>query len=157
MTATTLSKTKADDLKAKFLDETNAAKQYAELLQPYRSDLADAKAALDKAFAEKHAEVLKGEADSQSLADAYEADLRELAVEHFNETGEKTLDENLGVRVNTKLTYETGKAVAWAETNAPVMIVKTVDKNAFESLPTVSGLDFVTVDTSVSAVIKGLK
>jgi len=85
-----------------------------------------------------------------------EASLRNATVESYQQTGEKKVDENLSVRVTRKLNYDQSKAVAWAETNAPVMIVKSVDKKAFEAMPTVTDLDFVEVNETATAVISGL-
>ena len=85
-----------------------------------------------------------------------ESGLRQAIVERYQATGETTIDENLSVRVTRKLQYDNAKAVKWAEINAPVMVVKAIDKKAFESLPVVTDLDFVEVQESASAVIKGL-
>jgi len=83
-------------------------------------------------------------------------ELRERMVDHYVKTGEKVIDENLSVRENVKLVYENDAAVKWAESNAPIMIVKSVDKKAFESLPTVADLDFVDKEITPVSVIKGI-
>ncbi len=132
-------------------------------LEASRNDLAKLHEPLEKQIAELRAEFQKANAYHYTELEAWErkfteADqrLRDIALAHFETTGEKTFDENLSVRVNTKLVYEMPKAVEWAEQNAPVMIVKAVDKKSFESLPTVADLDFVYKTETTVPVIKGL-
>jgi len=57
------------------------------------------------------------------------------------------------VRVTKSLSYDVKDAVRWAEINAPVMVQKTIDKKAFESLPTVAELEFVTAQNKVVSTI----
>jgi len=114
-------------------------------------------------IAELRAQHVAAHQDSyDSLATATEKfveinhELRERMVDHYVKTGEKVIDENLSVRVTTKLEYANSEAVEWAEVNAPIMIVKSVDKKAFESLPRVKDLEFVRVEETPVSVIKGI-
>lgn len=112
---------------------------------------------LEVDFDNENAELILTRDSALSLANEAESQLRDAAIAHFNETGQKTLDENLGVQVRTKLIYEMPAAVVWAEQNVPMFVVKSVDKKAFEALPNVTALDFVRSEQTASAVIKGLK
>lgn len=94
--------------------------------------------------------------DLTEKRESVEEFLRSSAIKHYAETGTKSLDEHLGVRVNTKLVYKVEDAVEWAEKNAPVMIVKGIDKKPFEAIASDKHLDFVKVEEKVTAVIKGL-
>lgn len=85
--------------------------------------------------------------------EAAENALRNALIEWYEEHGEKTFDKELSVRVSTKFIYEEQKAVEWAEKNAPIMIVHTIDKKAFESLPATKTLDFVEEKETVTAVV----
>lgn len=143
-------------LKRLYLTAKKEAEDASQLLADLHKPLDEQIAALEKAFSFENEGIIKQAAESADAASDYETQLREAAIAYFHETGTKTLDENLSVRVSTKLIYDQQKAVEWAEKNAPVMIQKTVDKKAFESLPTVTDLDFVEKQDNVSAVIKGL-
>lgn len=143
-------------LKAEFIDAKDAAEHALLLTAPLDAELT---AGIERVKAEhyaKHAERYKLAADVLDVASLAESNLRNGMTEIYKATGEKTIDANLSVRVNTKLEYEMPKAVAWAEQNAPVMIVKAVDKKAFESLPTVADLEFVFKTETPVAVIKGI-
>jgi hypothetical protein len=155
MTATETAKITAEQVKRHFLNDKKAAAECAEELKPLRERLEEQIAELKTQFAEQNADLLGTEKAFEESATGYETQLREIAIAHFSETGEKTLDENLSVRVNAKFLYEQDEAVAWAEANAPIMIRKTVDKSAFENFA--DGLDFVTKEETVTAVLKGLK
>lgn len=91
--------------------------------------------------------------EAQEAIDQHDRGLRSLAIEYYRATSEKRFDADISIRVTTKLQYEAEKAVAWAEANAPIMIVKSVDKKAFESLPSTRSLDFVEVVETPLAVI----
>lgn len=142
------------ELKINFINATKVAAQearyYAERYEPYAERIK----AVQAEFEAANGEFLAVKAEVDLAAQNSEAELRQAVVDHFERTGEKTIDENLSVRVTRSFKYETSDAVAWAETNAPVMIVKSVDKKAFEKFA--DGLPFVEIEEKVSSVIKGL-
>lgn len=85
-----------------------------------------------------------------------EVELRAALIANFNETGEKTFDSQLSVRVTEKVEItDDGKALAWAETNAPFLIEKSVNRKQFDpiakSYP--EQLEFVTIAKTPTAVI----
>ena len=144
-----------DTLKHQFVNAQKAAAQeakyYAERYEPYAERIK----AIQDEFEAANGEFLAVKAEVDLAAQNSEAELRQAVVDHFDRTGEKTIDENLSVRVTRSFKYETKDAVAWAEVYAPVMIVKTVDAKAFEKFA--DGLDFVEPVEKVTAVLKGLR
>jgi len=142
-------------LKSDYIDlraAVDAANQdYSERRESYQERID----AIEREFTEANAELI----ETRTLANAdfaeTESKLRSAVIAHYESTGEKTIDENLSVRVNTSFEYKERDAIAWAEDNAPVMIAKVIDKKAFEKFA--DGLDFVTKKEKVTAVLKGLK
>jgi plasmid maintenance system killer protein len=143
----------AKTLKSLIVQNRSEAAQAADALAPKRAVINEAIAALEKQFANENFNLLLQKTEAEEAAANYERQLREMAVQHFEETGEKRMDADCSVRVNVKYEYDNVTAVAWAETNAPVLIVKNIDKKSFESLPSTPDLPFVTKTESVSAVI----
>lgn len=142
--------------KQEFIDAKELAKTPNELLDTLQSNHKSRIAEIEASFQRDNAEVIENARLANNLVAIAEEDLRELVVEFYEVTKNKTYDNNLSVQVRTKAKYAIDKAVQWAETNAPVMIQKTIDKKAFESLPSIEDLDFVTIEESVSSAIKGL-
>ena len=158
-TATETTTNNIPKLKELYIANLSNVKETSELLKPVEEELAEIIRHISEDHRKKHAELYElAERCNEQLAWS-ETHLRESVVAHFEATGEKTIDENLSVRVNSRLEYENDDAVEWAEKNAPVMIYKTVDKKAFEGFATQSGIDlpFVRKINTPSAVIKGLK
>jgi len=133
----------------------NAA-EFRSMLKPFTDALNDRIEAIREVFAARHAELINLCETADRQESEAEQLLREFAVSSYRQTGEKNLDGNVSVRITAKLSYETSDAVAWAEKNAPVMIVRNIDKKAFESLPGTADLEFVRKIDSVTAVLKGI-
>lgn len=118
--------------------------------------LAELKAEIDAVTARWEAQNQQLLVDWQELKSAMESaesDLREFAVGHYLGTGSKSYDKQVGVRVTTLIDYDTATAVEWAKTNAPIMVVESVDKKQFETYAKANELPFVTKTEKVSAVI----
>lgn len=143
----------ARTLKSLIIQNRSEANQAAEALAPKRQAVDEAIAALEKQYEDENFNLLLLKKEAEESAASYDAQLRQMAVDYFKETGEKRLDADCSVRVNTKYDYDNTAAVAWAEINAPVLIIKTVDKKAFESLPSTPDLAFVEKIETVTAVI----
>lgn len=148
---------KMDIATAKRLMVQNAAlaAEAEKELAALREEVSQQVEALWNAFNERNADTIQFLEEAKERADGYESFLRESAIEHYQTTGEKTLDDNLGVRVNTKLEYEMPLAVAWCDQNAPVLVQKVIDRKVFEKFPGVDALPFVTKQETVTAVLKG--
>lgn len=136
---------------------TRAAMEDA--LAPARAELEAKRAEIERQYQEANAEALHSLGCALETAAAEEERLRTHAIAYYDATGEKTYDENIGVRVNTALEYSMDEAVDWAEKNAPVAVKRTVtvDKKAFEALASTADLDFVTTRETVTATLRGLK
>lgn len=143
----------ARTLKHLIIQNRNEAAQVTDALAPKRAAVDAAIAELEKQYADENFNLLLQQKEAIEAANDYDAQLRQMAIQHFESTGERRMDADCSVRVNTKFEYDNTTAVAWAETNAPVLIVKTVDKKAFESLPQTADLDFVEKIETATAVI----
>jgi hypothetical protein len=161
MTATaTTTETMGDRVNARVIKQflltaRENAQHTAQILNERRQPLNEQIMALNVRFDEDNAELLDQLSAAEAETTKWDEQLRRLAVYHYEETGEKKLDADCSVRVTTKFQYDAGDAVAWAEKNAPVMIVKSVDKKAFESLPQIGDLEFVkTVETPTAVIAK---
>lgn len=143
----------ANTLKSLIIHNRKEAAKAEGFLAEKRKPIDAAIAEIEKQYADENFNLLIQAKEANEAAADYDSQLREMVVQHFTETGEKRMDVDCSVRVNTKFSYDNKTAVAWAETNAPVLIVKTVDKKAFESLPQTSELEFVEKIETVTAVI----
>lgn len=90
--------------------------------------------ALRKQFEEQNADLLDRQKRAYDIAAKAESDLRAVVVEAYIATGNKQVDKDLklSVRVNRKISIrDAGAAVAWAKTNAPMLVRESVDEKAF--------------------------
>src|SRR5690606_15616990 len=124
--------------------------QLEELRKPYLQRIEEIEKEFARETEEVAQELLKLETEKQAL----DAELRASAILNYQNTGKKTLDENLSVRVSKSFDYDIKDAVKWAELNAPILIEKSIDKDKFKEFA--EDLDFVTVHETVTSVIKGL-
>ena len=148
------SQTDIQQLKADYITTQRAAAQedrfHTERYAPYAERIAE----IQREFAAVNAEFIAVKTEIDTAAARAEEKLRQAIIDNYEATGEKTIDENLSVQVRRSFKYEMSDAVEWAETNAPVMIEKSVNKKSFEKFA--DGLDFVSVEEKVSSVLKGL-
>lgn len=121
-----------------------------------QQNLKETIASLTAQWEEENAAEVKAYENAKASFETTEMNLRAEAVEFYQTTGVKTFNENVGVQVRVSYDYPIDEAVKWAETNAPVMIIKTVDKKAFETLAADKDLGFVKKVEKVSAVLKGV-
>lgn len=131
-------------------------KSRAEMEAEIRTRRAPIQEQIDQLWAEFHrnnSELIDTLATATETETLLDLELRQRAINFYNNTGEKKLDKHISVRVTNKLQYTDHAAVEWAEKNAPVMIVRSIDRKAFESLPNVGDLEFVNTDPSIVAVI----
>lgn len=73
------------------------------------------------------------EAEANAALETADKALRERALYTYTQTGNKSLP-GAKVRVSTVYVYDESKAIAWARSNAPALIVETVNKKGFEAL-----------------------
>lgn len=101
----------------------------------------------------ENAALISEYASDRKCLEIADSNLRAALIERYNTTQEKKYDNNLSVRISSKFQYENADAVEWAEKNAPILVIKSVDKKAFESLPQIEKLEFVYRHDTVTAVI----
>lgn len=152
-----LSAEQIEEMKLNYRDALYALRVMDDALEPATTAYNEQKEALHKAYLETNAEKLALQSKALEAVSEWDAKLRAAAIAHFDATKEKTLDENLSVRVVSSLIYPMEKAVEWAEKEAPYMIKKAVDPKKFDVAVIDMGLEFVEVKDKVTAVIKGLK
>lgn len=70
-----------------------------------------------------------------------DSELRRALIEWSRQTGEKTFDEHLSIRVTEKLEYTPEAATEWAKQNAPFILV--ADRKQFEQIAKNQELSFV--------------
>lgn len=142
------------------LDMHKKQKVYLEICRDVvaekQESLKAAIAELTAKWNEENAADVKVYEDAKAALDTIEMNLRAEAIEFYNETGLKTFNENVGVQIRKSFEYSMADAVKWAEVNAPVMIIKSVDKKPFETLAETQDLDFIKKVEKVSAVLKGI-
>jgi hypothetical protein len=79
-----------------------------------------------------------------------EAKLRELTLNAFNQTGDKTLIPGVKIRMLTKFEYDPRMAFKWAIEHSMAL---SLDTRAFEKIAKASPPDFVTVNQVPQATI----
>lgn len=73
------------------------------------------------------------------------ANIQEDAINAYKATGNKHPEEGVTIKVFTRLQYAPEDALAWAEANAPFLVVKTVDAKKFEALAKSGAVACVTI------------
>ncbi len=145
----------AQTLKSLIVQNRNEAAEVAEQLAPKRAAVDAAIAELEKQYEGENFNLLLQMREANESAASYDQQLREMTVQYFKETGAKRMDADCSVRVGVKFLYDNAQAVEWATSNAPVLIVKTIDKKGFESMPMITDLSFVDkIETPVAVIAK---
>lgn len=79
-----------------------------------------------------------------------EATLRELTLQAYQETGNKTPVDGVGIREMTKLEYDPKDALKWAMQH---QVALSLDKKSFEIFAKATPLDFVAITKEPQATI----
>ena len=82
--------------------------------------------------------------------EAEEANLREMTLQFYAETGNKKPCEGVAVREVIKLEYDPKQALAWGMKH---QLALTLDRKIFEGMVKTTPLDFVTVRNEAQATI----
>ncbi len=142
-------------LKAAYIEWKAVAEKWRETIKPLDDELQIVIEATERGHRERFLDSYQAFESAEKSAIRAESDLRAAILAHYETTHEKTIDANLSVQVRTSFEYVIADAVAWAETNAPVLIKRSVDAKAFEK-NFAESCDFVAKIEKPSAVIKGL-
>lgn len=101
-----------------------------------KSELATKK----KTFEEENADLYTGIAETAELVSLEESALRTEALKVYEATGQKKLDNGIGIRVKTVLEYRPDEALAWAKAHD---LALTLNQKAFEALAKTQDIAFV--------------
>lgn len=95
-------------------------------------------------------QLLDNEADAKTVCQEAEASLREAALLVYAEVGEKTVAPGIGIRVMTRLNYDSQEAMTWAMEHK---LALKLDTSAFEKIAKTSSLPFVNTTEEPQATI----
>jgi len=128
-------------------------KEQIEIVAAARQDAqaySEAKSVELEKWEEKHKDLLDNAFNANEFVREEEARLRELTLQAYAETGNKTPAKGVGIRERTILTYENKIAFDWAK--AHKMALK-LDARAFEKIAKADPPDFVKITTEPQATI----
>jgi len=94
--------------------------------------------------------LLEGAQEAHSQVAEAEANLRELTIKAYQETGNKAPAPGVGIREVTKLEYDPKNALMWAVEHR---LALQLNKTAFEKIAKTDTPEFVTVHTEPQATI----
>lgn len=117
------------------------------------ADIAATLRASREAWEAANAELIQSHDAAKVALDDAEAKLRTWGRAAFDETGNKKPAPGVGVRVSKKLVYPESKALDWALQHAPVLVMRSLDKKAFEALMKTQPQDFVTEEETVTITL----
>ena len=101
--------------------------------------LAERKAAFDA----ENKELLDLIAIQRQAVEKWEGVLREQALFHYEETGDKAPCDGVQVKIFTKYVYDPDKALEWAQAHKIALVPESLDKKAFEKIAAVQPIEFV--------------
>jgi len=102
------------------------------------------------AWQEEHAELLNSAEETATIAMEAEAKLRELTIQIFKETGNKSPALGVGIRELTKLEYDPEVALEWALEHK---IALSLDRRLFETFAKTTPLPFVERHIDLQGII----
>lgn len=94
--------------------------------------------------------LIDSETNAKTACQEAEVKLRELALETYAETGDKTVAPGVGIRVMSRLGYNNKEAFEWAIKHE---LALKLDSSAFEKIAKTSDLAFVTITEEPTATI----
>jgi hypothetical protein len=153
-------------LKTAYLSASAAAQAALDQVTPLQEELDRQLTEIQRQFDEEHGALIDEQKRLWQEAETAERRLREAVLAEYRRrraSGDdsKQLGDGLSVRVTCKYKYEEGAALAWADSNAPFIVKRTIDAKQFESIVKnlqASGLNdrvpFVEVVETATAVIK---
>lgn len=128
-----------------------AYKSLEEAVAEKRKALDDEIARMEAQFGEVYGNLIANLEEAKKGYEQADEQLRNEAVNFYQMTGEKQIDDHLSVRVNTSLDYDQDKALTWATEHN---LCLTLDKKAFEKVAGTVNLDFVQKVEKPTAVVK---
>lgn len=94
----------------------------------------------NRLFEEENKEIISRLIEIRNELDTAENEVRLFAVNSYLESGEKSLDFGVKIRVMTQLKYDYEAALGWAKSHN---LALSLDKKAFENIAKTSKIEFV--------------
>ncbi len=113
-------------------------------------EASERKAEAYQKWLDDHSQLLANESEARNHCQEAEVTLRELTLQAYAETGDKTPAPGVGIRERTVLTYDGKVAFDWAKAHKMAL---QLDKRAFEKIAKADTPDFVKVSTEAQATI----
>ncbi len=101
-------------------------------------------------WVEANQQLLDRESIAKSVCLETEAILREFALQAYAETGDKAVAPGIGIRIMSRLGYDSKEAMGWAMEHK---LALKLDASAFEKIAKMSNLPFVTTTEEPQATI----
>lgn len=124
--------------------------QLSEMLQEKELILKEEIEKLQANFLEANAELINDCERVKTELSETDAALRSAMIEHFLHTGEKSIDSDLTVRVNTRLLYDKNEALNWAKEHN---LALKLDEREFEKIASSTDISFVVIEEKPIAAI----
>lgn len=129
------------ELKARLEEKRLEAAVSGERMARAQKNLEEALDRITKNWEKLYADDIRDAEIAGTNLELADSELRRALIEWSRQTGEKTFDEHLSVRVTEKLEYTPEAATEWAKANAPFILV--ADKKQFEQIAKNQELGFV--------------
>jgi hypothetical protein len=141
-------------LRNQLIEARSSAESMKSVVDPINAELENEISLLRLRYYEQNAEAFDLYESAQNQLTEADTSLRQALCAAYEQSGEKQIAEGLSVRVNTRLEYDTKKALTWAKEH---QLCLTLDKPAFEKIAKVQDLDFVeAVETPTAVIAKDL-
>ena len=101
-------------------------------------------------WVEANQPLIDHESNAKSACQEAETELREMTLQEYVETGNKSPLPGIGIRIMTRLNYESQKAMEWAMEHK---LALKLDSSAFEKIAKTSNLPFVSITDEPTATI----
>ena len=130
-----------EELKARLEEKRFAAERAEVKMAKAQRNLEEALTRITKDWEKLYADDIRDAEIAGTNLELADSELRRALIEWSRQTGEKTFDEHLSIRVTEKLEYSPEAATEWAKANAPFILV--ADKKQFEQIAKNQELSFV--------------
>lgn len=118
-----------------------------------RQDYTQSAGVLDmsrRLWEEENARLISQAKETADLRDIAERQLRDLAVQLYEDSGDKHPGPGVAIRLMTRLSYDDRQALEWAKKNN---LALALNKRAFESIAETMELPFVKISKEPQATI----
>ena len=128
-------------------------KEKIEILIGIRANISELKDRYDKDFADfqaKNKDLIDTRAHLSENAADLESEIRESAIDGYDNDGKKEREFGIGIRVYKTIEYKEADALTWAKEHK---VCLKLDKSKFEKMAKVEDFDFVIIDERPQATL----